>query len=92
MLKGGVGLHPHGEAREHVRPIGKPGDLAKPLGLTLGAEPAAGHIKPLQSGIGGGIDLHLRFQNEGVRYAGNRQPFSVDAVLCRRQHPPVHGH
>ncbi len=43
-IGGLVGVHPHGEARQHVGPVGEVGDLAEALGLALGAEAAAGHV------------------------------------------------
>ncbi len=92
MLERLVALHPHGEARQHVRPVGEPGDLAEPLGLALGAEAAGGHVEAFERLVAVGVDLDLGLQTKGVRHARHGQPFVVDGVLARVQGPPVQGH
>ena len=62
-----IALDPHLETGHHIGSVGVKGDLAKALGLALGAIHAVRHIKPLQRGIAFGRDLDLGFQHKGPR-------------------------
>ncbi len=80
-IGGPVGLHAHGEAREHVRAVGPVGDAAEPLRLALGAEPAGRHVEAFEIGVGLGVDHHLGFEDEAVRQVWNGQGLVGDLVL-----------
>ena len=68
-----VGANGGSEAGQDVGAVKIVGDLAKALGLALGAEIAAGQVKALQSGIGPGIDAGGQPQFKGIRHPGNGQ-------------------
>jgi hypothetical protein len=87
-----VGLDPHGEAREHVGPVGPEGDLAEALGLALGAEAAAGHVEAFQRLVVLRIDLDLGLQDEGVRDVRDGQEFFVDGAIGAGQPAAVDCH
>ena len=58
-------VHGDGEDAHHIRAVWVIGDLAKALGLALGAIHAVGHIKPFKRGVALGVDLDLGFPDEG---------------------------
>ena len=89
---GGLRLDAHREARQHVGPVQIPGDLAKALGLALGAEPSAGHVEAVERRVRLRIDLDLRLQHEGGGHDGNRQTFVIDRIVGRRERAPVDRH
>ena len=73
-----VGIDPHLEGGHHIGAVGVIGDLAKALGLALGAEHSIGHVEPLQRGVGLGVDLDLGLPGEGVL----RQGVAGDGQAC----------
>ena len=79
----------HGEARHDIGPIRVKGDLAKTLGLALGAEDAAGPVQPFESRIALRVDLHQRFQGNAVRHAGDCQTLAVKDVVVVRKLPAI---
>ena len=88
---GALGTHCGGEARQHIGAIQIPGDLAKALGLALGAEQGARTVQAFQRGVVDGVDQHLGGEGKtlgDIRYV---QPVGVDAVFIRRQNATVNG-
>ena len=65
---GAIRLECDGVNRQHVRAIGKVGDLSKPFRLALGAIGALGAVKALQRGIFLGTDGHAGAQGEAIGY------------------------
>jgi hypothetical protein len=65
-----VGTQGHGVTRQHVRPIGKEGDVAKPFGLALREQEAgfarAGQIKAFERRVRRGLQAHARLQHAAV--------------------------
>ena len=81
----GIGLHPHGVARQDVGPVWEIGDLAKALGLALAAKPPAGHIEPLQRNIGGRVDNNLGGQFELIGHILEGQGLVGQVIGFTRQ-------
>ena len=71
-------LDAHREDGKIVGPVEETGDVAEAFRLALGAEHAAGLVKPFQRGVGGGRDLGDDFQGETVRHRGNGQALGVE--------------
>ena len=59
-----IAFDPHREHRHHVGAVGVIGDLAKALGLALGAIHAVRHIKTFKRGVRLGADLDLCLPGE----------------------------
>ena len=65
---GAIRLKCDAEDRQHVRAIGKVGDLSEPFRLALGAIGALGAVKALQRGIFLGANGHAGAQGEAIGY------------------------
>ncbi len=73
------------ETRHDIRPIRIKSDLAKALGLALGAIDATGPIQTLQRGVIVRVNLNQGLQFKSFRHARNRQPLVILKVITGNQ-------
>ncbi len=86
-----AGAQAGGEATHHIGAIEVVGDLAKPLGLALGAEHAAGFVQTLQCRVGFRVNAHAAVEGETGGHRLQRQVIIGQLIVAGLQHPIVHG-
>ena len=69
-----VGVDAYSEHRHHIGPIGVVGNLAKTVGLALGAEHGMGLIQPVQRGVVPGMDPGPALQLKAGGHHGDFEP------------------
>ncbi|MNC45663.1 hypothetical protein D3C75_946430 [compost metagenome] len=85
-----LGDHRGGEGAHHVRAVEVVGDLAKALGLALGAEHAAGLVQALQRGVAFRVDTHAAVDDELVTARLQGQVAVAELVVALAQRHVVH--
>ena len=86
-----IGLNRDGEHRHDIGPVRVKADLAKPMGLALGAEHAVGLVQSLQRGIVLGSDARTALELERRRHRFDFQPLFCQLIVAGFQRAAVYG-
>ncbi len=72
-----------------IGPVRKIGNLAKTFRFALGAKDAAGTVESFQGGIILGPKDNGRFEDKGLGYLVDGEPFIVTGIVVDRQRPLI---